>query len=132
MRREALSSHKREKQESPFIDIPKKILLAEKTHEIGFSPELRMLAAVNLYELGRLSSGSAAELAGMTRAEFLLNLNPYRVFPFASELADLEEKYYAGLLSAARVLGELVKDQGWGDCLYLQKQPFFDNLSFGR
>jgi predicted HTH domain antitoxin len=49
-----------------------------------------MLAAVNLYELGRLSSGSAAELAGMTRAEFLLNLNRYRVFPFASEPADLE------------------------------------------
>ena len=49
-----------------------------------------MLAAVKLYELGRLSSGIAAELAGMSRVEFLLNLNHYRVFPLASELENLE------------------------------------------
>ena len=73
------------------IDVPEKILLAEKTDEIGFSREMRVLTAVKLYELGRLSSGRAAELAGMTRVEFLISLNRYRVFPFTSELADLEE-----------------------------------------
>ena len=72
------------------IEVPEKVLLAEKTDEIGFSRELRMLAAVKLYELGRLSSGIAAELAGMSRVEFLLNLSRYRVFPFVSELTDLE------------------------------------------
>ena len=75
------------------IDIPEKILLAQKTDEIGFSRELRMLAAVKLYELGRLSSGIAAELAGISRVEFLLNLNRYRVFPLASELEDLERAH---------------------------------------
>jgi predicted HTH domain antitoxin len=55
------------------IDVPQKILLAEKTDEIGFSRELPILAAVKLYELGRLSSGRAAELAGMTRVEFLMS-----------------------------------------------------------
>jgi len=73
-----------------LIDVPEKVLLAEKTDEISFSRELRMLAAVKLYELGRLSSGIAAELAGMSRVEFLLNLNRYRVFAFASELTDME------------------------------------------
>jgi len=48
------------------------------------------LAAVKLYEMGRLSSGRAAELAGMSRVEFLMNLGRYKVFPFASELNDLE------------------------------------------
>ena len=72
------------------IDVPEKILLAEKTDEIGFSRELKTLAAVKLYELGRLSSGISADLAGTSRVEFLLNLNRYRVFPFASELTDLE------------------------------------------
>jgi predicted HTH domain antitoxin len=72
------------------IDVPEKVLLAEKTDEVGFSRELPILAAVKLYELGRLSSGRAAELAGMTRVEFLLSLNRYRVFPLASELEDLE------------------------------------------
>ncbi len=50
------------------LDIPDKVLLAEKTDEASFARELRLLAAVKLYELGRLSSGRAAELAGMPRA----------------------------------------------------------------
>lgn len=72
------------------VDIPESVLLAEKTDERAFARELRMLAAVKLYELGRLSSGRAAELAGMPRVEFLLALERYRVFPLAGELADLE------------------------------------------
>lgn len=72
------------------IDIPEKVLLAEKTDEATFAREMRVLAAVKLYELGRLSSGRAAELAGMSRVEFLLALGRYKVFPFEAELGDLE------------------------------------------
>jgi len=72
------------------IDIPETILLAEKTDEEAFAREIRVLAAVKLYELGRLSSGRAAELAGMSRVEFLLSLPRYKVFPFEAELRDLE------------------------------------------
>ena len=72
------------------IDIPETVLLAEKTDEIAFARELRPLAAVKLYELGRLSSGRAAELAGMSRVEFLLSLDGYKVFPLKAELQDLE------------------------------------------
>ena len=74
------------------IDVPDNVLLAEKTDERAFAAELRMLAAVKLYELGRLSSGRAAELAGMPRVEFLLSLGRYRVFPFDAELDDLERE----------------------------------------
>ena len=56
------------------IDIPERVLLAEKTDAVSFARELRMLAAVKLYELGRLSSGRAAELAGVPRVEFSLSL----------------------------------------------------------
>jgi len=72
------------------IDVPETILLAEKTDEESFAREIRILAAVKLYELGRLSSGRAAELAGMGRVEFLLSLARYKVFPFEAELRDLE------------------------------------------
>jgi predicted HTH domain antitoxin len=73
-----------------LIDVPETVLLAEKTDETSFAREIRMLAAVKLYELGRLSSGRAAELAGMSRVEFLSNLGRYRVFPLEAELRDLE------------------------------------------
>jgi predicted HTH domain antitoxin len=74
------------------INVPEKVLLAEKTDEIAFAQELRMLAAVKLYELARLSSGRAAELAGVSRIEFLLALSRYKVFPFESELHELESR----------------------------------------
>lgn len=74
------------------INIPEKVLLAEKTDEVAFAQELRMLAAVKLYELGRLSSGRAAELAGLSRVEFLLALGRYKVFPFQAELNDLDSQ----------------------------------------
>ena len=45
-----------------------------KMSDAEFADELRFLAAVKLYEMGRLSSGKAAELAGMSRVQFLYSL----------------------------------------------------------
>lgn len=67
--------------------------VAEETDEINFAQELKVLAAVKLYELGRLSSGCAAELAGLPRVEFLLLLDRYKTFPLMSELEDLEKEH---------------------------------------
>ena len=40
-----------------------------------------------------VTPNNTAQTAGMTRVEFLLSLNRYRVFPLASELEDLEETH---------------------------------------
>lgn len=75
------------------MEIPEGILIAEKMDAISFAQEVRLLAAVKLYELGRLSSGRAAELAGMPRVEFLMTLSRYKVFPLEAELRDLEVQH---------------------------------------
>jgi predicted HTH domain antitoxin len=72
------------------IEVPESVLLAEKTDEKAFARELLLLAAIKLFELGRLSSGRAADLAGIARVEFLLELGRHRVFPFEAELRELE------------------------------------------
>lgn len=75
------------------VDVPEQVLLAEKMDEIEFGRELRTLAALKLYELGRLSSGRAADLAGMSRIDFLMALRRYRVFPLEAELRELEAEH---------------------------------------
>ena len=56
-----------------------------------FTQEMRVAAAVKWYELGRVSQGRGAEIAGLTRAAFIDALSRYRVSPFqytAEELAE--------------------------------------------
>lgn len=46
------------------------------------SREIRIAAAVKWYKLGRISQGRGAEIAGLSRAEFIDALSRYRVSPF--------------------------------------------------
>ena len=74
-----------------LIEVPKDILVAEKTDAARFSRELLLLASIKLYELGRMTSGRAAELAGLSRVQFLMSLDRYQVFPLSAELDELEQ-----------------------------------------
>jgi predicted HTH domain antitoxin len=64
------------------ITIPDDAALALHLSADRLGPELRLLAAVKLYELGRLSSGAAARLAGVPRVLFLARLADYGVETF--------------------------------------------------
>ena len=56
-----------------------------------FSKEIRMDAAAKLYEIGKLSSGRAAELAGVSRVSFLQMLAKYNVPILNPTAAELEQ-----------------------------------------
>lgn len=65
--------------EKVVLDIPAEILISLKETTQEFSKDILMLAAVKLFELGKLSSGRAAQLAGMSRISFLQTLARYKV-----------------------------------------------------
>jgi predicted HTH domain antitoxin len=52
--------------------------------------QVRLMAALKMFELGKLSSGKAAELAGLSRVEFLEACSRYRVSPFNYPGEELE------------------------------------------
>ncbi len=53
--------------------------------------ELKMIVAAKLYELGKLSSGQAAEVAGLSKRAFLELLGKYNVSVFGYDEQELEE-----------------------------------------
>lgn len=57
------------------IEFPESILIPTGQTREGFLEEAKFLLAAKLFELGRLSSGRAAEVCGMDRVTFLLSLH---------------------------------------------------------
>ncbi|OGV68749.1 MAG: hypothetical protein A3K19_11915 [Lentisphaerae bacterium RIFOXYB12_FULL_65_16] len=67
------------------------VLVSLKESPEAFAHDLCLTAAVKFYEMGRLSSGRAAELAGLTRVAFLQRLKEFGVSIMDPTRQELEE-----------------------------------------
>jgi predicted HTH domain antitoxin len=53
---------------------------------------IRLMAALKMFELGKVSSGKAAEFAGMSRVEFLETCGRYHVSVFNYPAEEIEQE----------------------------------------
>lgn len=74
------------------IEFPDAIFAAVRKDPNEFAQELRIGAAVKWYELGEFSQGRAAEIAGLTRSEFINALSRFKVTPFQYSSEELAEE----------------------------------------
>jgi len=78
------------------IELPENAFSALRSTPEKFVREMRLASAVKWYEMGLVSQGKAAELAGVSRQEFLQSLARFNVSPFQETAEELAEEYERG------------------------------------
>lgn len=79
------------------MEMPESVFSALQTDTQEFSRQMRIAAAIKWYELGRISQNKGAEIAGLSRAQFIDALSESKVSPLqitpdslSQELADAD------------------------------------------
>jgi predicted HTH domain antitoxin len=76
------------------LDIPEGVFSAIRKGPDEFVAEMRLAAAVKWYEMGLISQEKAAEVAGLSRADFIFSLARFRVSPFQYTAHEIEEELH--------------------------------------
>jgi len=71
------------------LELPRGVFSALRQDPLNFVAEMRLTAAVKWYEMGRLSQAKAAEVAGLSRSEFLTALARFGVVPFQYDADEI-------------------------------------------
>jgi predicted HTH domain antitoxin len=84
------------------LELPTDLELAVQTTPEELLAQIRLMAALKMFELGKLSSGKAAELAGLSRVDFFEMCGRYRVPVFNYPSEELEAELQADLETARK------------------------------
>jgi predicted HTH domain antitoxin len=71
------------------LELPRQLFSAFRQEPEEFLAAMRLAAAVKWYETEQVSQAKAAEIAGLSRAEFLAALSRFGVTPFQITANDL-------------------------------------------
>jgi predicted HTH domain antitoxin len=74
------------------FELPEEVFSTTRNTPENFVKEMRLAAAVKWYEIGRISQSKAAEIAGISRHDFLEALNQFDISPFQITAQELEQE----------------------------------------
>ncbi len=65
------------------VSYPKQLAFSLKMQDLEFVAEMKKLAIIKLYELGKISSSVAAKILNTNRVDFIEMINRYQVSAFS-------------------------------------------------
>ena len=74
------------------FELPEDALSSVRKDPDHFARELRLAAAVKWYEMGEVSQSRAAEIAGLSRSEFIAALGRFKVSVFQYDVDEIAEE----------------------------------------
>ncbi len=77
------------------IDLPEDVFPILRTDPKHFVEEMRLAAAIKWFEIGQISQGKAAELAQMSRQQFIEALSRFQVSPIQMTPTELTAEFLA-------------------------------------
>ena len=77
-----------------IVRLPESAFATLRKDPDEFASEMRIAAAVKWYELGMISQEKAAEIVGLSRADFITALNRLHVSPLQYSPEELREELH--------------------------------------
>ncbi len=88
------------------LELPEGFEKAVQLTQEEMKAHIRLMAALKMFELGKISSGKAADLAGMTRGEFLETCSRYSVSVFNYPPEEIENELQRDIQTLRDFSGE--------------------------